>query len=84
MVSDDQRPDTIHALGNHVIETTHLDRLAARGTAFSRAYAGYRICHVSRAQILEQAEVTHEMLDFFTRHLVEGKSLGPQPGCGMS
>lgn len=52
VVSDDQRPDTIHALGNAVIETPNLDRLVARGTSFSRAYAGYPICHVSRAQIL--------------------------------
>ena len=52
IVSDDQRPDTIHALGNAVIETPNLDRLTARGTSFTRAYAGYPICHVSRAQIL--------------------------------
>lgn len=52
IVADDQRPDTIHALGNSVIDTPNLDRLVARGTSFSRAYAGYPICHVSRAQIL--------------------------------
>lgn len=52
VVSDDQRPDTLHALGNTVIETPNLDRLVAAGTSFSRAYAGYPICHVSRAQIL--------------------------------
>ena len=52
VVSDDQRPDTIHALGNAVIETPNLDRLVASGTSFSRAYAGYPICHVSRAQML--------------------------------
>ena len=52
IVADDQRPDTLHALGNAVIETPNLDRLVARGTSFSRAYAGYPICHVSRAQIL--------------------------------
>ena len=52
IVADDQRPDTIHALGNVVIETPNLDRLVARGTTFTRAYAGYPICHVSRAQIL--------------------------------
>lgn len=44
IVSDGQRPDTIHALGNKVIETPSLDRLAARGTAFSRAYASYPLC----------------------------------------
>jgi arylsulfatase A-like enzyme len=52
IVSDDQRPDTIHALGNAVIETPNLDRLVTHGTSFTRAYAGYPICHVSRAQIL--------------------------------
>ncbi len=52
VVSDDQRLDTIHALGNTVIETPNLDRLVASGTSFTRAYAGYPICHVSRAQIL--------------------------------
>ncbi len=52
IVADDQRPDTVHALGNTVIDTPNLDRLVARGTSFSRAYAGYPICHVSRAQIL--------------------------------
>ena len=52
IVSDDQRPDTIHALGNAVIETPTIDKLVPRGTYFTRAYAGYPICHVSRAQIL--------------------------------
>lgn len=52
IVADDQRPDTIHALGNAAIDTPNLDRLVTRGTSFSRAYAGYPICHVSRAQIL--------------------------------
>ncbi len=52
IVTDDQRPDTIGALGNPVIRTPNLDRLIAGGMTFSRAYAGYPICHVSRAQIL--------------------------------
>lgn len=52
IVSDDQRPDTIHALGNGLIQTPHLDRLVARGTSFSRAVAAYPICHVSRAEII--------------------------------
>ncbi|HYF35281.1 MAG TPA: sulfatase-like hydrolase/transferase [Prosthecobacter sp.] len=52
IVTDDQRPDTIRALGNPAIETPNLDRLAARGTSFTRAYAGYPICYASRAEIL--------------------------------
>ena len=52
IVNDDQRPDTLAALGNGQIRTPHLDQLAAKGTAFMQAYAGYPICHVSRAEIL--------------------------------
>lgn len=52
IVSDDQRPDTIHALGNETIRTPSLDRLVARGTTFTRAVAAYPICHASRAEIL--------------------------------
>lgn len=36
--TDDQRASTIGALGNHHIHTPNLDKLAARGTAFTRAY----------------------------------------------
>src|SRR5688500_10372972 len=52
IVTDDQRPDTIHALGNAAIKTPHLDRLAARGVSFTRAYTGYPICYASRAEII--------------------------------
>jgi len=38
LVTDDQRFDTIGALGNPVIKTPHLDRLAREGFAFRNAY----------------------------------------------
>jgi arylsulfatase A-like enzyme len=52
IVSDDQRPDTIHALGNDLIDTPNLDRLAREGCAFTRATCGNPICTPSRAEIL--------------------------------
>jgi len=52
IISNDQRPDTIHALGNRVIRTPHLDRLVSSGTTFTRAVAAYPICAASRAEIL--------------------------------
>jgi arylsulfatase A-like enzyme len=52
IVSDDQRPDTIAALGNQVIRTPYLDRLVREGTAFTRATCGNPICTPSRAEIL--------------------------------
>jgi arylsulfatase A-like enzyme len=54
--ADDQRADTIAALGNAVIQTPHLDRLARRGLAFNRAYmqGGMQgaTCVPSRAMLL--------------------------------
>src|SRR5690349_7035171 len=56
LFSDDQRADTIRALGNAVIETPCLDRLVARGAAFTRAYCmGAQqgaVCVPSRAMLL--------------------------------
>jgi arylsulfatase A-like enzyme len=56
IVSDDQRFDTIHALGNKTIRTPNLDALVARGVYFDRAYAmggnSAAVCAPSRAMIL--------------------------------
>jgi len=53
--TDDQRFDTIGALGNRVIHTPNLNRLAARGTAFTRAHIPGgtcgAICMPSRAML---------------------------------
>lgn len=54
--ADDQRADTIAALGNPVIKTPSLDRLVKRGVAFTRAYmqGGNQgaTCVPSRAMLL--------------------------------
>jgi len=56
LFSDDQRAGTIHALGNPDIVTPNLDRLAADGVAFPRAYimGGLQgaVCVPSRAMLL--------------------------------
>ena len=52
LLADDQRPDTIAALGNEVIHTPHLDRLVREGTTFTRAITAIPICVASRAEIL--------------------------------
>ena len=52
LLADDQRPDTIGALGNPRIETPNLDRLVARGMTFTRATCSYPICVVTGAEIL--------------------------------
>lgn len=56
LFSDDQRADTIAALGNSNIQTPNLDRLVKNGTTFTRAYCmgSYNgaVCVPSRAMLL--------------------------------
>ena len=56
LFTDDQRNDTIHALGNEVIQTPHMDRLVKNGTAFANAYimgaSSAAVCAPSRACLL--------------------------------
>src|SRR5688572_10469986 len=55
IITDDQRPDTIRALGNTYIDTPHLDRLVARGSTFTRAIVANPVCISSRSEILTGA-----------------------------
>lgn len=63
IVTDDQRFDTIHALGNNEIITPNLDKLALRGTSFVRAHiAGGTcgaVCMPSRAMIMSGRNPFH-------------------------
>ena len=61
--ADDQRADTIAALGNAHIRTPHLDRLVRRGVSFNRAYmmGGMQgaTCVPSRAMLLSGRSLFH-------------------------
>lgn len=63
LFNDDQRADTIGALGNPVIKTPNLDRLCRQGTAFNRAYmqGGFTgaTCVPSRAMLLSGQSLFH-------------------------
>jgi len=63
LFADDQRADTIAALGNPVIKTPNLDRLAHAGLAFSRAYMqggmNAATCVPSRAMLLSGRNLFH-------------------------
>lgn len=52
LFTDQQRADTIGALGNPVIRTPHLDRLAREGTAFTAAYTPSPVCVPARCSLL--------------------------------
>jgi len=55
ILTDDQRHDTIGAMGNHQIKTPNLDKLAENGTSFSQAHIPGgsigAVCMPSRAMI---------------------------------
>lgn len=63
LFADDQRADTIAALGNPVIRTPNLDRLARRGVSFNRAYMqggmNGATCIPSRAMLLSGRNLFH-------------------------
>ena len=51
VIADDLRA-TIGCYGNTAVKTPHIDRLAARGVRFERAYVQYSVCNPSRSSFL--------------------------------
>ena len=56
IVTDQQRADTIGALGNALIKTPVLDGLCQRGTCFTRAYTPAPICSPARVAMVTGIE----------------------------
>lgn len=52
LCTDQQRFDTIGALGNSLVNTPNIDRLAAEGVSFSNAFCQSPVCSPSRASFL--------------------------------
>lgn len=67
LLTDDQRWDAIGAMGNTIIKTPNMDKLASKGVLFQNAYTTTSICCVSRAGMLTgQYENKHNIHDFST------------------
>jgi choline-sulfatase len=50
--TDQQRADTIHAAGNPIIKTPHLDRLVREGVLFNSAYTPSPVCVSARCSLI--------------------------------
>jgi arylsulfatase A-like enzyme len=67
LLTDDQRSDTLGCMGNAVIQTPHIDGLAAGGVVFENAFVTNSSCPSSRASILSgQYTRRHGVHDFHT------------------
>lgn len=67
ILTDDQRWDALGAMGNTIIQTPNINKLANAGILFQNAYVTTSICCVSRAGIMTgQYESRHQIHDFRT------------------
>jgi arylsulfatase A-like enzyme len=67
MLADDHRWDALGCMGNSIIHTPQLDRLAREGVVFENQFCTTPICCASRASImLGQYAGTHGIYDFAT------------------
>jgi arylsulfatase A-like enzyme len=67
LLTDDQRWDTLGSMGNGVIRTPNLDRLAGQGVLFRNNFCATAICCTSRASIYTGLyEKSHGVSDFST------------------
>ena len=58
ILADQLRPDFLGCYGARFIETPNIDRLAARGVLFQRAYSEHPICVPARASLLTGIHAT--------------------------
>jgi arylsulfatase A-like enzyme len=66
LLTDNQRADLLGCAGNPVIQTPHLDHLAAHGTRFTNAFATTPICAASRASFLTGCYERRHQFTFHT------------------
>jgi len=60
LLTDDQRWDAVGCMGNPIVKTPEMDRLAREGTLFTKSFVTSAVCAASRASIFTgQYERTH-------------------------
>src|SRR5258707_12633037 len=83
IMTDQQRFDTIAALGNSHIYTPNMDRLVRRGISFSNAYASCPVCVAARYTIRTGCEpATTRVFTNAKANAVAGETAGEGGRCG--
>src|SRR5579884_2636888 len=83
IMTDQQRFDTIAALGNSSIYTPNLDRLVRRGISFSNAYAACPVCVAARYTIQTGCEPpTTRVFSNVKAKPAAGQADGMEERCG--
>ena len=83
IMTDQQRFDTIAALGNSHIYTPNMDRLVRRGITFSNAYATCPVCVAARYTIRTGCEpATTRVFSNAKADPVDGQALEMEARCG--
>lgn len=69
ILTDDHRWDALGVMGNDIIQTPNLDKLAGEGILYRNAYVTTAICAVSRASILTGQYMSRHGIDDFKTSL---------------
>jgi arylsulfatase A-like enzyme len=72
LLTDDQRWDSLGCMGNRIVRTPHIDRLAEQGVTFENHFVTTAICMTSRASIFTgQWARRHRVNEFATNFTEE-------------
>ncbi len=83
IMTDQQRADTIAAMGNAHTYTPNMDRLVRRGVAFSHGYSSCPVCVPARATIRTGREPhTTGIYQNMVPNVVEGQPANMEERCG--
>jgi arylsulfatase A len=78
IVVDDLGYSDLHCYGNELVETPHIDRLAAEGIRFTTAYASCTVCSPTRASLMTgRNPVTVDITDWIPGYQIYRG--GPRP-----
>jgi len=80
LLADDLRWDSVGCVGNPVVVTPNIDRLAAEGVRFTQARVTTSICMVSRATLLTGQHMARHGITAFGKPLTPTQFAASYPG----